>query len=87
MEIFIICAVALACSLANVDSATRMVESTDLAYSMMITTIFCKRFIHSGPDGFESSVLIGYCAAAPYFFGAEGYGACCGCFDISCWYF
>ena len=52
-----------------------------------MTTIFCTRFIPLGPAGLVSYFLIGSCAATPYFFGAEGYGACCGCFDISCWYF
>ena len=52
--------------------------STDLSYYRILPTIFCIRFIHSGPDSFESSVLIGYCAAVPYLFGAEGYGALLG---------
>ena len=53
----------------------------------MLPNILCTRFITSGPDGFESSVLIGSCAAATYLFGAKGYGACCGIFDTSCLYF
>ena len=55
MEIFIVCAVALACSIANVDSATRIVGSTDLAYYKMVPNIFCNLFIPSGSDGFELS--------------------------------
>ena len=53
----------------------------------MLPNIFCTRFIPSGPSDFESSVFIGSCAAAPYFFGAEVYGACCFFFGISCLYF
>ena len=73
--------------LANVDSATRMVGSTYIAYYRMLKAFFCTWFIPSGSSGFESSVLIGSYATAPYFFGADGYGACCVRFDISCWYF
>ena len=54
---------------------------------MMLLTIFCTRFPPYGYAGFESSILIGYCVTVPYLFGAEGYGACCGLFDISCLYF
>ena len=49
--------------------------------------IFYTRFIPSETTGFDSYVLTGSCDAAPYLFGAEGYGACCSRFDISCWYF
>ena len=53
----------------------------------MLPNILSTRFIPSGPAVFESSVLIGSCADAPYLFGAEGCGACCGLFDTSCLYF
>ena len=81
------CSVAFDCLLANVDSATRMVGSTDIAYYRMLKAFLCTWFIPSGSSGFESSVLIGSCAAAPYLFGAEGYGACCCIFHTSCLYF
>ena len=53
----------------------------------MLLTILCTQFIPYGPDDFESSILIGYCVDAPYLFGNEGCGACCGLFDTSCLYF
>ena len=53
----------------------------------MLTTIFCTWFILLRSAGLESSFFIGSCAAAPYFFRADGYGECCGWFDISCRYF
>ena len=34
----------------------------------MLPSIFCTRFITSGPESFDSSVFIGSCAAAPFFF-------------------
>ena len=86
-RLFIVCAVALDCSLANVDSDMRMVGSTDLAYFCILPNISCKWFITSGPADFYSSFFIGSRASAPYLFGAEGYGAYCGLFDTSCLYF
>ena len=49
---FYFCAVTLACSLANFDSAMRMVKSTDLAYYSMLLAILCTQFITSDPAGF-----------------------------------
>ena len=53
----------------------------------MLPTIFCMRFIPSGPSEFDSYVFIGSCVAASYFLGAEGYSVCYGIFDTSCLYF
>ena len=53
----------------------------------MLPFILCTRFITFDPSSYGSYALIGSYAAAPYFFGAEGYGACYGLFDTAWLYF
>ena len=79
--------VALACLLVMADSVTRMVRSMAHAYYKILPTTACIRVISSLVASGESSVSIGSWATVPYFFGANGYGECCGLVRLSCLYF